>query len=165
MTVCLQPVHRERTRPFSAFHNFCSLFLSPIPKRPARYSKRAANGRAGSSTSFTYTLRVMREAQGGLFRRLAVACHAVPIDGQIGGLKIAVAKLRCFGITFLNCFISRHRLRRVGFRSRVRFRSLSFLRKGWRSGGNNNSGHYQKYEGFHEGLHSWSWHLTPNLIM
>jgi hypothetical protein len=27
------------------------------------------------------------------------------------------------------------------------------LRKGLRSGGNNNRGHYQKCEGLHEGLH------------
>ena len=87
---------------------------------------------------------------GGLFRRLAVASHAVPKDGQTGGLKIAVAPLRCFVITFLKCFFSRHRHRSVRFRSRVRFRSLSFLCKGLRSGGNNNRGDYQKREGPHE---------------
>src|SRR5215470_8507936 len=85
-----------------------------------------------------------------LLRRLAVAAHAVAVYGRLRGLKIAVAPLRCFGITFLNCFVSRHRHGRVGSRSRVRFRSLSLLRKGLRSGGNNNRGDYQKREGPHE---------------
>ena len=85
-----------------------------------------------------------------LLRRLAVASHAVAVHGRLRGLKIAVAPLRCFGITFLNCFVSRHRHGRVGSRSRVRFRSLSFLCKGLRSGGNNNRSDYQKREGLHE---------------
>jgi len=91
-----------------------------------------------------------QKGPGGLLRRLAVASHAVVIHRRLRGLKIAVAPLFCFGITFLKCFISRHRHRRVGSRSRVRFRSLSFLRKGLRPGGNNNRGDYQKREGLHE---------------
>src|SRR5262249_24895974 len=87
---------------------------------------------------------------GGLITRLVVTSHAVAVHGRLRALKIAVAPLICFLITFLKCFISRHRHRSVGSRSRVRFRSLSFLCKGLRSGGNNNRSGYQKREGLHK---------------
>src|SRR5262249_45828986 len=87
------------------------------------------------------------------FHLLAVFSHAIPIIGYLAGLKIAVSPFCCCGITGLNCFFSRHRLRRVGFRSRARFRSLIFFCKGWRVESNNNRGHYQKCEALHEGLH------------
>jgi len=124
----------------------CGILNEQSAKNERKEKRKLARDRG----LFVTGQRTVADDRNALLRRLAVASHAVAIHGRLRGLKIAVAPLRCFGITFLNRFISRHRHRRVGSRSCVRFRSLSLLRKGLRSRGNDNRSDYQKREGLHE---------------
>ena len=74
----------------------CRILNEQSAKNERKEKRKLARDRG----LFVTGQRTVADDRNALLRRLAVASHAVAIHGRLRGLKIAVAPLRCFGITF-----------------------------------------------------------------